>query len=92
VFNHMIDQMKLNRRFQKINDGEKIKFIYLKQPNIFQTDVISFAYTMPKEFKIEECIDYEMQFQKSFVDPLKIILDCIGWSVEKVNSLEDFFG
>lgn len=92
VFNHMIDQMKLNRRFQKINDGEKIKFIYLKQPNIFQTDVISFAYTMPKEFKIEEYIDFEMQFQKSFVDPLKIILDCIDWSIEKVNSLEDFFG
>jgi len=92
VFNHMVDQMKLNKRFQKINNGEKIKFIYLKQPNIFQTDVISFAYTMPKEFNIEECIDYELQFEKSFVDPLKIILDCIGWSVEKVNSLEDFFG
>jgi len=92
VFNHMVDQMKLNKRFQKINDGEKIKFIYLKQPNIFQTDVISFAYTMPKEFNIEECIDYELQFEKSFVDPLKIILDCIGWSIEKVNSLEDFFG
>ena len=47
---------------------------------------------MPKEFNIEDCIDYELQFEKSFVDPLKIILDCIGWSIEKVNSLEDFFG
>jgi len=92
VFNHMIEQMKLNKRFQKINDGEKIKFIYLKEPNIFKTDVISFTNTLPKEFRINEFVDYELQFEKSFLDPLKIILDCVGWQTEKVNSLEDFFG
>jgi len=92
VYNHMLEHMKLSKRNQRIQEGEKIKFTYLKQPNIFKTDVISFTNRVPKEFKIEECIDYELQFQKSFVDPLKIILDCVGWQVEKVNSLEDFFG
>lgn len=92
VYNHQLDKLGLKKRHQRIQEGEKIKFIYLKQPNNFHTDVISFTNSCPKEFNIEEYVDYELQFQKSFVDPLRIILDSIGWSVEKVNSLEDFFG
>lgn len=92
IYNHMIDQMGLQKTAQKIQEGEKIKFIYLKEPNIFKTDVISFVNRMPKEFKVEQFIDYELQFEKSFVDPLVIILDKIGWKAEKISSLEDFFG
>jgi DNA polymerase elongation subunit (family B) len=92
VYNHMIDELNLTRTAQKIQEGEKIKFIYLKEPNIFKTDVISFVNRIPKEFNIEQFVDYEMQFEKSFVDPLIIILDKIGWKATKTSSLEDFFG
>ena len=92
VYNHMIDQLNLQKTAQKIQEGEKIKFIYLKEPNIFKTDVISFVNRMPKEFNVEKFVDYELQFEKSFVDPLIIILDKIGWQAEKISSLEDFFG
>ena len=92
VYNYMIDQLNLGKQYQKIQDGEKIKFIYLREPNIFKTDIISFASKMPNEFRVEEFIDYETQFQKSFLDPLQIILKCINWEVERHNSLENFFG
>ena len=92
MYNHMINEMKLTKIYPKIQEGEKIKFIYLREPNIFKTDVISFVSRIPKEFNIEDCIDYEMQFEKSFVDPLSIILDTIGWKAKRINSLEDFFG
>ena len=92
VYNHMIDQLNLGKQYQKIQDGEKIKFIYLREPNIFKTDIISFTSKMPDEFRVDEFIDYETQFEKSFVDPLQIILDCIGWKSERESSLESFFG
>ena len=92
VYNHAIDQMNLNKTVQKIQEGEKIKFIYLKEPNNFKTDVISFVNRVPKEFCLEQFVDYEMQFEKSFVDPLTIILEKINWKAVKVSSLEDFFG
>ena len=91
VYNHMIDQMGLQKTVQKIQEGEKIKFIYLREPNNFKTDVISFVNRMPKEFNIEQFVDYELQFEKSFVDPLTIILDKISWKATKISSLEDFF-
>jgi hypothetical protein len=88
----MLDLLNISKQYQKIQNGEKIKFIYLREPNIFKTDIISFASKMPNEFRVEEFIDYETQFQKSFVDPLQIILNCINWRAEKSNSLESFFG
>ena len=87
----MIDQLNLGKQYQKIQDGEKIKFIYLREPNIFKTDIISFTSKMPDEFRVDEFIDYETQFEKSFLEPLKIVLEAIGWKAERTASLEDFF-
>jgi hypothetical protein len=60
-------------------------------PNPLKDSVISFPVRLPKEFGLQEYIDYEMQFEKTFIEPMKIILDCINWRVEKENSLESFF-
>ena len=92
MYNHMINELNLTKLYPKIQEGEKIKFIYLREPNVFKTDVISFVNRVPKEFNIEDSIDYEMQFEKSFIDPLSIILDTIAWKATRINSLEDFFG
>lgn len=91
IFNHQITIQGLDKRYEKIKEGEKIKFIYLRQPNTIRSDVISFMSSIPKEFDLEKYIDYDTQFEKSFVEPLKIVLECINWKVEKQNSLEDFF-
>jgi DNA polymerase elongation subunit (family B) len=92
IFNHFLKQYKLDKQYQLIQQGEKIKYIYLKLPNTFNQSVISFTSRIPKEFDIEKFVDYELQFNKVFLEPIKIILDCMNWSTEKQSSLEDFFG
>src|SRR6056300_433337 len=92
LFNHYIKQKKLDNKYSLINNGEKIKFLYLKKPNIIQENVISFIQDFPTELGLDKYIDYELQFEKSFVEPLKSILDAIGWNVEKTVNLELFFG
>ena len=91
LFNHYVKQKKLTNKYSLINNGEKIKFLYLKKPNIIQENVISFIQDFPRELNLDKYIDYELQFEKSFVEPLKSILDAIGWSVEKTVNLESFF-
>jgi DNA polymerase elongation subunit (family B) len=92
IFNHFLKQYKLDKQYQLIQQGEKIKYIYLKLPNTFNQSVISFTSRIPKEFDIEKFVDYDLQFSKVFLEPIKIILDCMEWSTEKQSSLEDFFG
>ena len=91
VFNHLVRQHKLEKKYQTIKDGEKIKFCYMKQPNIMKQNVFSIINILPKEFDLEKSIDYDTQFNKSFLEPIQLILDCIGWSTEKRATLEDFF-
>lgn len=92
LYNHYLKQLKLENKYPMIQEGEKVKFTYMKQPNPFKDSVISYPGRLPKEFGLQNYIDYDMQFQKAFLDPIKIILDCMGWSIEKRNSLESFFG
>ena len=91
IYNNAIKNKGLNKKYPFINEGEKIKFSYLKMPNPFKETVISFPVRLPKEFDLEKYIDYDMQFEKAFVEPVKVISDCIGWTLEKQSSLEDFF-
>ena len=91
LFNHYIKEKKLTNKYSLINNGEKIKFLYLKKPNIIQENVISFIQDFPTELGLDKYIDYDLQFEKSFVEPLKSILDAIGWNVEKTVNLELFF-
>ena len=91
LFNHYIKEKKLTNKYSLINNGEKIKFLYLKKPNIIQENVISFIQDFPTELNLDKYIDYDLQFEKSFVEPLKAILDAIGWNVEKTVNLELFF-
>jgi DNA polymerase elongation subunit (family B) len=91
LFNHYIKEKKLENKYSLINNGEKVKYIYLKKPNIIQENIISFIQDFPREFGLDKYIDYELQFEKSFLEPLKSILDAIGWKVEKTVNLESFF-
>jgi DNA polymerase elongation subunit (family B) len=91
LFNHYVKQKKLTGKYSLIQNGEKIKFIYLKKPNIIHENVISFIQEFPKELNLDKYIDYDLQFEKAFLEPLKVILDIIGWNVEKTINLELFF-
>ena len=91
LFNHYVKEKKLTNKYSLITNGEKIKFVYLKKPNIIHENVISFIQDFPHELGLDKYIDYDLQFEKSFVEPLKAILDAIGWNVEKTVNLELFF-
>tara|TARA_R100001440_G_scaffold16912_3_gene28651 strand:- start:199 stop:1500 length:1302 start_codon:yes stop_codon:yes gene_type:complete len=91
LFNHYVKKNKLDHKYSLIQNGEKIKFLYLKKPNIIHENIISFIQDFPKELGLDKYIDYDLQFEKAFLEPLKAILDAIGWSVEKTVNLESFF-
>ena len=88
LYNFYIKKRKLHHKYPIIQEGEKIKYIHLRPPNKINENIISFFQTLPKEFGLDESIDYDLQFEKSFLAPLKAILDTIGWKAEKVNTLE----
>ena len=92
LYNYYVKKLKLGHKYPLIQEGEKIKFIYLLKPNKMGEDVISFFQTLPKEFDIHGSVNYDWQFEKSFLGPVKVVLDAIGWTPQKVNTLEFLFG
>tara|TARA_B100000965_G_scaffold277464_1_gene235264 strand:- start:2627 stop:5113 length:2487 start_codon:yes stop_codon:yes gene_type:complete len=91
LYNHYIKKHNLQHKHPFIQEGEKIKFMYLKTPNPIHENCISFFGDLPKEFGIEKYVDYQTQFEKSFLEPLKNVLQCIGWNHQKTISIGSFF-
>lgn len=91
AFNRLLEQKNLTKKWEKINNGEKGRFVYLREPNNVGTHVISFMTSLPDEVDINKYIDYEKMFSKTVTEPFKHILDPIGWSSVKRATLVDFF-
>ena len=91
LYNHYVRRNKVENKYPVIQEGEKIKFLYLKTPNPIGENVISFFQQLPKEFNLEKYVDYQRQYEKSFFDPLKNVLESIGWQSEKRGNLMSFF-
>ena len=91
LYNHYTKKKQIDHKYASINNGEKIKSCYLKTPNWMHENVISFIQDFPTELDLDKHVDYDLQFSKSFIEPIKVILDCIGWETERKNTLESFF-
>lgn len=91
VYNNLLKEHKLENRYQPVQEGDKVKFCYLKLPNPVRENVLSISNTLPRRFGLEKYIDYDTQFDKAFLEPIRTIMDAIGWRVEKQASLEDFW-
>lgn len=91
LYNHYVKKHKLENQYELISPGSKIKFLYLKKPNPIKENVIGFPNYLPKELGVDKYIDFDLQFEKAFLEPLKIILDSIGWTTEPQTTLEGFF-
>jgi len=92
LYNHHLKKKNIDRRYEMVKNGEKIHFSYLSTPNPINENVIAFLNVLPRELDLHRFIDYDMQFNKAFVDPLKVVISLIGWNVEPVASLDSFFG
>ena len=91
LYNDFLKQKGLSKKYEKVMSGDKIKYVYLKVPNPLRENMISFPRQMPQEFELGPYIDYDTQFDKVFLKPIDQILEAVGWSAEKVSTLEDFF-
>ena len=92
LFNRLLARHNLTKDWEPINNGEKGKFVYLREPNSLGAEVLSYLNSIPNEFDARRYVDYERMFQKIIFDPMEGILDPIGWSVEKRLTLDSFFG
>ena len=91
LYNFYVKKNKVSHKYAPIQEGEKIKYIYLKQPNPMGENVVSFMGQIPKEFNVDKFINYNLQYEKCFLDPLKNVLQCIEWESERRVSLLQFF-
>ena len=96
IYNHLLNKNKIVNKYPLIQEGDKIKFLELKTPNRLQSNVISFMTRLPREFDMQEVINYDVMFEKSFIDPLSFILEEIHWNVDRSygtqTTLEHLFG
>jgi len=91
LYNHYLKKYGIENKHQRIQEGEKIKFMYLKTPNPIHENCISFFTEIPDEFGIQKYVDYQTQYEKSFLEPLKNVLECVGWTHEHKITLGAFF-
>ena len=91
LYNKHLKENRLSKKYELIQNGSRIKFCYLKMPNHIKENVVAFPDHLPEELKLHRYINYDLQFEKTFIEPLKLILDSVGWSVEERATLEDFF-
>ena len=91
TFNRLLGKHKLNNKYEGIKDGEKVKVVKLKVPNPTMNDAIAFPSVLPEEFGLAKYIDYDAQFDKTYLNAVKRVTDTIGWKHDRSVSLEDFF-
>ena len=91
VYNYLVRTQKLENKYQIIQDGDKIKFIYLKEPNHVKENTVAMNGQMPKEFDLHRYIDFDTQFQKAFLDPLNTIVESLNWNTRPIATLEGLF-
>jgi DNA polymerase elongation subunit (family B) len=92
LYNHQLKKLNIDKRYENIRSGNKILFTYLKLPNKLNENVISYSNVLPRELELQNYIDYDKQFDKSFIEPLTAVISKIGWNTEPVASLDSFFG
>jgi len=91
IYNKTLKESGMMHKYEAIQNGTRIKFCYMKKPNTIKENVIAFPDVLPKEFGLHNHVDYDKQFEKTFIEPLELILNSIGWKAEEQSSLEDFF-
>jgi DNA polymerase elongation subunit (family B) len=92
LYNNQIKENDLLNKYPVIRNGDNLKYCYLRMPNPIKEDVIGFVQRFPKELGLQKYINYQKQFDLTFIQPITKLIDVIGWKTEKTYTLEDLFG
>jgi len=90
-YNHVVNIKKIKGQ-SFIENGNDIKYIYVNPDNIVRSPTIAFSGKYPEEFKSIFNIDYNAQWNKTFLNTMNDFFDIMGWgkvTLEK-NNLDDF--
>jgi DNA polymerase elongation subunit (family B) len=87
LYNNLIQTMGLENEYDIVTDSDKIKFVYLIPENPLLQNVIGYKSSLPKEFGLDEYIDYNTMYKKTFLAPLKTILKAVDWEEERCDAL-----
>jgi DNA polymerase elongation subunit (family B) len=96
-FNTVLDTLKLDVKYEKLQSGDKVRFLYINKNNRYGIDRIGFKYDYPEEFKEYFEIDYNKMFEKIMFQSIERFYQACKWGVRKpwdaVNTeLSDIFG
>lgn len=91
VYNHYLMKLGLDK-LPQVKAGEKIRSCYLRLPNPVYENVISAPDDLPEEIKLTQYVDYNQQFEKTFLTPIESLLKAINWESKKTATLGDAFG
>lgn len=83
VMNDLIKRMNKESDYPLVVNGDKVKYVFLKEPNIIKSDVIAFKDPrMLEEFKLMKYIDYNRLFERTFINPVETLTNAIGWKLD----------
>lgn len=91
LYNHYLKKFNLGNKYESIGEGDKIKFLYLKTPNTIKENCIGFISKLPTEFLLTEMVDYNIMWEKSFIEPLNGIIEGMGWTARPQATLAGLF-
>jgi DNA polymerase elongation subunit (family B) len=81
--NILLDRFGIERKYEKITSGDKIRFFEVRKPNSFGLSVIGYKYYYPKEFQSIFEIDYETMFEKIIYSVIERFYEAVNWTVKR---------
>lgn len=92
MYNKLLADVKDGyEKYDAIGEGDKIKYIYIDEPNPIREKVIAFVDDLPVEFNLHKYVDRATQYEKTFKNPLNNIFKAVGWELEEAVTLDEFF-
>ena len=85
-YNQMLDKLNTGNKYESITSGDKVRYMYVEQPNKYGLDTMGFKYDFPIEFADTFKPDYEKMFEKILFESIKRFYDNIGWVIRKPSN------
>ncbi|NBO99112.1 MAG: hypothetical protein EBU90_03160 [Proteobacteria bacterium] len=83
MHNTLLNLLKIDKKYEKISSGDKIRYFYVKQPNRYGISAIAYKYYYPEEFAQIFEPDHDMMFDKIMFSAIERFYDSVDWAIQK---------